>query len=108
MNAKTYRVSDALGSLFETYILDGLSDGDAEEPELYAAYSAVADSWDRKRNRIAVRDDQADIIVRGMIWALNSLDGEPQRDRERATLIRSGNAFCSAVSRQSAAYQRSK
>lgn len=108
MTTRTYRVSDALGSLFETYILDGLSDGDAEEPDLYAAYSAVADSWDRKRSRITVRDDQADILVRGMIWALNSLDGEPQRDRERATLIRSGNAFRDAVSKQAAAYRRAK
>lgn len=105
-DARTYPVSDALGSLFETYLIDGLSDGDPEEPYLNQVHLLVTINWDRQRNRITVPDDQAEILSRGMAWALNSIDGEPARDRPRAAILRSGDAFCSKLNRQADAYRR--
>lgn len=103
---RTYPVSESLGSLLETYLVDGLSDGDPEEPELGFAHLVVVWSWDRERDLILVRNDHAEILWRGMTWALNSIGDEPHTDRVKANLVRSGDAFASKLIRQADEYRR--
>jgi hypothetical protein len=94
----TFPVSDSLGSLFETYLLDGI-DGD-DEPELFAAHLAVSRMWDRKRNRITVYPSSVEYVAAGVVLALNSLDAEPPAPGAGcavANIRRSGEAFLQAL-----------
>lgn len=98
----SYPVSASLGSLLETYILDGLSDAEGpDEQDLRDGYLAVTAGYDRAAARITIPEDRKECVRAAVIWALNSLGGEPKTSstgRVTNSLFRSGEAFLTWLS----------
>ena len=99
---RTYRVSDSLGSLLETCILDGLDDGDSRE--LFRARCAVVAGWNRATDRLVIDDADARDLVAALDWALGSLADEKPHPvgtgRIVVSLHRSGMALMNGLLRQ--------
>lgn len=100
--ARAYRVSDSLGSLLETYILDGIDDGDSRE--LFRARCAVVAGWNRATGRLVIDAADARHLTAALDWALDSLADEKPHPtgtgRIAVNLHRSGMALMNGLLRQ--------
>lgn len=99
---RSYRVSDSLGSLLETYVVDGLDDDD--EPSMARARGAVVAGWNRATDRLVIDAADARDLTAALDWALDSLADEKPHPvgtgRIVVNLHRSGMALMNGLLRQ--------